>query len=152
VADPDTSRFLSDKIGDTEYIDVEETQTMGPEENRDGISLVRRKRTEKLVLPSDVAGLPDLTAYLKIPNYHIAQTCFKYRSFPDRHEPFVMRPDLSLDAIMAEQVAIIARAAAFTDGGKQQSGQVKADRNVEREEERDEGREAEDDLFFGSGS
>lgn len=114
VADPDTAKFLSDKIGDREFSEMEETHSMGVEDNRDGISLVRRRRTEKLILPSEIQNLKDLNCFLKIPNYPITHTRFKYVSYSDMHEPFVMRPDLSLDYIIEEQAKILAQAKAFT--------------------------------------
>ena len=114
VADPTTSKFLSDKIGDREFSEMEETHSMGVEDHRDGISLVRRRKTEKLVLPSEIQNLKDLNCFLKLPNYPITNTRFKYVSYPDRHEPFVMRPDLSLDYIIGEQAKILAQAKAFT--------------------------------------
>jgi len=107
VADPITAKFLSDKIGDTEYVETEETYSMGTEDNRDGISLIRRKKTEKLVLPSDIQNLKDLNAYLKLPNFDISKVEFRYKSYPDKHEPFLMKPELNLENIMLEQAKIL---------------------------------------------
>ena len=107
VADPITAKFLSDKIGDTEYVETEETYSMGTEDNRDGISLIRRKKTEKLVLPSDIQNLKDLNAYLKLPNFDITKVEFRYKSYPDKHEPFLMKPELNLENIMLEQAKIL---------------------------------------------
>lgn len=97
VADPDTSKFLSDKIGEAEYLEIEETSSMGTSENRDGITLVRRKQVRKIVLPSEIHNLPDLTAYLKLPNYDLTRTQFSFVDRKNITEPFVMRPDLMLD-------------------------------------------------------
>jgi type IV conjugative transfer system coupling protein TraD len=103
VADPETARFLSDKIGDHEYSEIEETLGMGVENNRDGISLMRRKRTDKLVLPSEIQNLRDLAAYLKFPNYDVANIQLQYKKYENRAEPFLCRDDLNLANIVREQ-------------------------------------------------
>ncbi len=103
VSDPETARFLSEKIGETEYIETEETHSMGTENNRDGIALIRRKKTEKLVLPSDIQNLRDLTAFLKLPNYDVAKVQFIFRKYLDQHTPFIMKKEFHLDSIVSEQ-------------------------------------------------
>ncbi|MBI3599287.1 MAG: type IV secretion system DNA-binding domain-containing protein [Nitrospinae bacterium] len=110
VADPDTAKFLSDKIGETEYIEMEKTQSMGVNDNRDGISLSQRKRLEKLILPSQIIGLRDIDFYLKIPNYSIAENMVFFKRYQDRHDRFVMRSELSLERIMAEQREVMRKA------------------------------------------
>lgn len=102
VADPVSAKFLSDKIGDAEYIGTDETHSMGTEDTRDGISLVRRKRTEKLVLPSDIENLRDLECFLKLPNYDLTTIKLEYRKFEDLHEPFIIRPDLNMENFVTE--------------------------------------------------
>ncbi len=106
--DPDTQKFLSDAIGDVRYINSEETRTMGSADERDGITLMRRRITEKLVLPSDIKNLPDLTAYLKLPNFDMAKIKLEYKSYPERNEAFMMKPGLSLEEI--KQAAAEAKA------------------------------------------
>lgn len=98
VSDPVTARFLADKIGEIEYAETEETHhSMGTENKRDGISLMRRKRTEKLVLPSDIENLKDLECFLKLPNYDLTKIKLEYKRFEDIHEPFIIRQDLKLE-------------------------------------------------------
>lgn len=96
VADPETAKFLSDKVGEREISEVEESQSMGPEDMRDGISLSRRKRTEKLLLPSEFLDLPNLHAYAKLSGYHIVKMKFVWKKYPHRAEPVMLRPDLIL--------------------------------------------------------
>lgn len=106
VVDPDTAKFLSEKIGDTEYVEAEETYSMGVADNRDGISIVRRRRTEKLVLPSEIENLPELSGYLKLPNYDYAKVQMQYKDFPDIAPSFICRDDLNLDKAIADQIEI----------------------------------------------
>lgn len=96
VADPETAKFLSEKVGEREISEVEESQSMGPEDMRDGISLSRRKRVEKLLLPSQFLDLPNLHAYVKLPGYDVVKTRFVWKHYPHRAEPIMLRPDLIL--------------------------------------------------------
>lgn len=127
VADPDTARFLAEKIGETEYIETEETHSMGVMDNRDGISLIRRKRTEKLILPSTIQSLPDLQGYLKFPGYHYAEIGLQYRGYPDVVTSFDCRPDLNLEHIMR------AEAEAIAEAGEAIGGDRDYDRSAEKE-------------------
>jgi len=105
VADPDTSEFLSKRIGETEYIETEEALMMGPEDMRDGINLSRRKRTERLVLPSDLQNLKDLECMVKITNYNYVKTTLQYKPYPTKNEPFILRTGCRLDDIIAKEKA-----------------------------------------------
>jgi type IV secretory pathway TraG/TraD family ATPase VirD4 len=108
VADPKTARYLSDKIGETEFLETEETYSMGVADNRDGVSLMRRRKIEKLILPSEFQNLRDLRAYVKIPNIAaVTITDFRYKSYPTTTEPFVIREDLLLDNVVARQTSVM---------------------------------------------
>lgn len=96
VSDPETAQFLSNKLGETEFYETDHTYAMGVADNRDGVSLMGRRRTERLVLPSDITGLADLHAYITIAGYHPARCRMEYRGYPDICPRFVMRPELSL--------------------------------------------------------
>ncbi|MBI3578865.1 MAG: type IV secretion system DNA-binding domain-containing protein, partial [Ignavibacteriales bacterium] len=96
VGDPDTARFLSDKVGDTEVLSTDETHSMGPSDQRDGLSLIRKTNIEKLVLPSDIQNMQDLTAYVKLPNYDVVPVQFKYKRYPALNNPFMMNACFSL--------------------------------------------------------
>jgi hypothetical protein len=105
VADPDTAKFVSEKIGDTENLETEETYSMGPSEFRDGVSLARRRKKETLVLPSELKTLPDLTAYVEIGGFPLTRGTLHYKDYPLRSEPFVLREDLLLEHVMAKTLA-----------------------------------------------
>ena len=127
VADPETAQFCANKIGETEYIETEETHSMGVQDNRDGISLIRRKRTEKLILPSTIQNLKDLHGYIKFPGYQYAEVALCYRSYPDVAASFDCRPDLNLEHIMQQEAAAIAEAGEMIGGDRDH------DRNAEKE-------------------
>lgn len=96
VADPDTSEFLSKKIGDVRYSRANRTRNMGTTEKREGLSIARQEATERLVYGSDITNLRDLECYVKIPNYHIVKTKIQYKNYPDKHIPFIIKPGLAL--------------------------------------------------------
>ncbi len=106
VNDPVTAKFLSDKIGDVRFFETEENLSMGAEDIRDGINLVRRKRTEKLILPADIQKLKDLEAYIKFPNFDYSKVKLDYVQYSDKHELFLMKPDFNLDTIIEQMQAI----------------------------------------------
>lgn len=114
VADPDTAKFLSEKIGDREYYQTEETVSMGVTDTRDGTSLRRRKVSDKLILPSEIQGLRDLHGLIRFPGYDIATVELRYKHYPDVAASFICRSDLSLDEAYIEQLEIEARAGEVT--------------------------------------
>jgi len=112
VSDPTTAKYLSDRIGRTEVLETDQTLSMGVADNRDGVSLMQRTREKDLVLPSEIMNLQDLGAYLKIANYSFTKIRFEYKRYPESREPFIVRNDLLLDNIVADQLLIAAKARA----------------------------------------
>ena len=106
VADPTTADFLSRKVGETEFWETEETYSDGVANTKDGYSQTRRKKTERLVLLSDIMNLRDLECLVKIANYDITKTKLKYKAYQDRNEPFVLKPDFLMGNIIKQQVTI----------------------------------------------
>jgi len=124
VSDPTTAKYLSDRIGRTELLETDQTLSMGVADNRDGVSLMQRTREKDLVLPSEIINLLDLEAYLKIANYSITKIRFDYKRYPEIREPFVVREDLLLENIVADQMqlAVQARASVETHVSQEKKG------------------------------
>lgn len=99
VADSDTAETLSKKYG--EYISIESyvTQSMGVDNNRDGLSINQQKNRERIVMPSEITALPDLNCYVQFPGYPVTKTILTYKSFSDKNEPFVKLQGLSYQEI-----------------------------------------------------
>lgn len=95
VADADTAETLSKKYG--EYLAIESyvTQSMGVENNRDGITINRQKSRERIALPSEIAALPDLNCYVQFPGYPVTKTKLTYKNFENINEPFHERRGLA---------------------------------------------------------
>jgi len=95
VSDPRTAKYLIDKIGDTEILETEETLSMGVSNYRDGVSMTKRRRRQRLVIDSELMNLPDLQAYVKVPNNpFITLTKFNIKNYPVRTTPFIIRDSL----------------------------------------------------------
>ena len=104
VSDPRTAKYLVDKIGDTEIMEAEETYSMGVANYRDGVSLTQRRKRQRLILDSELMNLPDLHAYVKVPNNpSITLSRFGIREYPARTTSFVIRDNLLLEAVMEKQ-------------------------------------------------
>jgi len=135
VSDPKTAKFLSAKIGETEFLETEETYSMGVADNRDGVSLMRRRKLESLILPSEIMLLKDLELFLQIPNYNLTRTRLIWKPYPVNAQALHFRPDLDLDRIMAEHQAIRERAREIIGKEERINQRGKADYDLEIEED-----------------
>ncbi|HOE78449.1 MAG TPA: type IV secretion system DNA-binding domain-containing protein [Bacilli bacterium] len=142
VSDPKTAKYLSDKIGETEYREAENTLSYGVGDNRDGESLRKTKKTEALVLKSQFMNLPDLTAFAKIPNVEaVLKTKFDYRHYPALATAFEIRDDLILEQLLLKQAAVVEDADYY-----QYSTRAKKD--VEAEKAKDDYPGCEEEINF----
>ena len=109
-----TSRELSDLFGETEYYDTENTTSAGVDDFKDGVSFVRRKRREPLVLPSEIQNLPQREAYVYLANLGLTKTDISCRRlYLDENElnskpastteTFILREGLTLQEILERQ-------------------------------------------------
>lgn len=101
VADADTAETLSKKYG--EYLSIESyvTQSMGVDNNRDGLSINQQKNRERIVMPSEISALPDLNCYVQFPGYPVTKTTLIYKHYEDKNEPFHKRKGLSYKEMMS---------------------------------------------------
>lgn len=116
VVDPDTQQFASNLIGETKYSQVEETQSMGVEDNRDGISLARREKTEKLLLPPDFSNLKQTfnkelksmqcEFYLNMAGHHTSKTSIDSKTYTNINDAFARRPDFNFESIFKREALI----------------------------------------------
>jgi type IV conjugative transfer system coupling protein TraD len=83
---------ISRWLGEEETLETQENLSYGAHEMRDGISLTHQKKQGCLVLPTEIAQLPDLVCYLQYPeNTPIAKLKMTFRKRKNRHESFVGR-------------------------------------------------------------
>ena len=93
---PHTASELEKTLGERELTEAEESFSMGPEDLKDGKSISRKRRTEKVVLATEFMALENLQLYLKVGHYNPCKTKIQYREFPVKHESLILRPDVIL--------------------------------------------------------
>lgn len=89
VGDPKSQEYLSKVFGERELLETDESLSMGPSDMRDGLSISRKRKTERLILPSEIASLPDFHFYLKLASYPVCQAKVEFKRFEQRTAPLV---------------------------------------------------------------
>lgn len=78
--DPTITQWISKVLGESEITEQHENLSYGAHSIRDGVSLSPQTRTKPLVLPTEIANLRDLEAFVKLPGpYPVCRTrlCYK---------------------------------------------------------------------------
>lgn len=88
--DPYSCEYLSKTFGEIEILETNESLSMGPADIRDGLSVTRRRRIERLLLPSQFTSLRDLECYLKMLSYPITKTKITFKKFEPVCEAFIL--------------------------------------------------------------
>ena len=80
---------------------------MGVSNYRDGVSMTERRKRQRLIIDSELMNLPDLQAYVKVPNNpYITLTRFDIKDYPARTTPFIIRDNLILETVTERQPII----------------------------------------------
>ena len=58
-----------------------------------------------LMLPSEIANLPDLKALVRLKNYDFVLSKWQWEAAKQIHDPFLLRDDLTLESIVANHPA-----------------------------------------------
>jgi type IV secretory pathway TraG/TraD family ATPase VirD4 len=87
-----SSEWISQTIGDQEIERLRESRMEGhfPNNRRDSRSYQLDRSKERLVMASEIQGLPDLHGYVKGGNL-VVRLSFPYIDLPKRHEAFIER-------------------------------------------------------------
>lgn len=81
--DPNTTQWISKVLGEVETTEQQETLSYGAHTIRDGVSLAQQTRTKPLILPTEVANLRDLEAFIKLPgSTPPCKIRMKYKNLP----------------------------------------------------------------------
>jgi hypothetical protein len=111
----EAAKIASKGMDEVQYMESTKTYNMGVHNWRDGMSLNEKKEKEPLMLPSEIEQLPDMRGVVKFANhnrvisnwYDPKKPTRPNRIFPDRNNPFEIRPDLILENILTEQQRIM---------------------------------------------
>lgn len=112
LKDPTSADVMSKAFGELEVLEAEETRSMGVTDHKDGLSLAKRRRIERAVLPSELIGLRKLEFYVRFPESDVARARAQFRPFVLGAPALRFREDLRLS-----QGASSAAASAATIGG-----------------------------------
>jgi type IV secretory pathway TraG/TraD family ATPase VirD4 len=97
TTEPKAAEWVSSALGKVEIERVRRTLYDG---NRNGHNFTIERQVEPLVLDSEISGLPDRHAFLKLGNY-VANFSFAYQDIPATQPAFIPRPleddDLGFD-------------------------------------------------------
>ena len=97
--DHDTAKFFSLDIGETEYYEDMESQSLGTSAG-DRVNTSRQRRKEALVTPEDIQSLPDLNAFVSIGHYDVTLSKWKYKKLDKIGRAFIQRANLDLSNVV----------------------------------------------------
>lgn len=93
TTEPETAAWLERLLGKAETEHTQESQSMGANSQRDGVSLNRQRREEAVALASEIQGLEDLNGFLALPGEPVARIRYEYKHRPSRNVPFIAREE-----------------------------------------------------------
>ena len=97
----DMSKFVAYELGEEEVEQSHESYSYGANTVRDGISISTNLTKRLIVSPAEIAELPDLTAYLRVPApVPVTKVTMKYKSREKRCEGLIVR-DIPGHSIMS---------------------------------------------------
>jgi type IV secretory pathway TraG/TraD family ATPase VirD4 len=100
IAEPETAKYFSDAIGQTEVLESSESMSMGPSNIRDGLTFTRNSKTKPLVLPSVFQQFPDMEGILKLSNYDYCKVKVPYISYKVLNQYLEIRNDMLLENLI----------------------------------------------------
>ncbi|MGD0021275.1 MAG: type IV secretion system DNA-binding domain-containing protein [Smithellaceae bacterium] len=100
IAEPETAKYFSEAIGQTEVLESSESMSMGPSNIREGLTFTRTPKTKPLVLPSVFQQFPDMEGILKLSNYDYCKVKVPYVSYPVSNKYLKIRNDMLLESLI----------------------------------------------------
>src|SRR5450755_86356 len=105
TTEPKAAEWVSNAIGKVEIERMKETHFDG---SRSGKNFSLDRQTEPLVMDSEISGLEDKHAFLKLGN-HVARFSFLYSDLPQRTRGFIAR-DMEDDALGFDPLTLVPKA------------------------------------------
>ncbi len=118
LGDPDSQEYMSKLFGERELLETDESYSMGSEDMRDGLSLSRKRRKERLILPSEIATLPKLSAYIKMLHHDIVLDKLTRKDRPVVAEALVEKLTYRITGRQDEIIAVAEAEAAAAEPEK----------------------------------
>lgn len=92
VQDVNTCQYLSQFFGEKEIVETDESLSMGPHDMRDGLSITRRRKIDRLLLPVEFSLLPVFHFYIKIGEYPVAKHKIEFKPYTAVQKSYI--PDV----------------------------------------------------------
>lgn len=149
--DQRTAKILSDDIGQTEYWENTESQSLGTKRG-DSINTSRQRRKEHLVTTEDIQSLRDLSAFISIGGGDITLSHWKYKKLTKKTDAFIQRPELDLANMVDVKPVVMNEVPVHSELKKDQAikpSDVATDSNLQTSENNLQ--EPDDFQFSGSG-
>ena len=87
-----TSDYVSDIMGEQEIEERSESISYSAHQGRDSVSLVEHKKLKRIILPTEIRRLDDLTAYLRLKgDIPITKIAFNYKAYPEIAPRYIER-------------------------------------------------------------
>jgi type IV secretory pathway TraG/TraD family ATPase VirD4 len=99
VPDPANAQYLSDEIGACVRSVPKKSFSMSNPDFWDGVDLSKVEKTEPLILPSEIQGLPDLNAFVKFAGHDWVRTKVKYKKFRKKNITFEKNPGYAIQQL-----------------------------------------------------
>jgi type IV secretory pathway TraG/TraD family ATPase VirD4 len=108
VPDPANAQYLSDEIGECVRSVPKKSFSMSNPDFWDGVDLSKVERTEPLILPSEIQGLPDLNAFVKFAGHDWVRTKVKYQKFRKKNITFEKNPGYAIQQLKTGDPGVLA--------------------------------------------
>jgi type IV secretory pathway TraG/TraD family ATPase VirD4 len=102
VNDPYTADYLSRKIGDREIRQTNVSESTGTRDSGPSQTVSQQTLNERVVLPSEIMSMPNLTFLLKFPEYNVTPVGLDIVSLPDKSAAYMPRDDIRLKVEASE--------------------------------------------------
>jgi type IV conjugative transfer system coupling protein TraD len=90
-SNPQTAEWIAKILGIVEQEELHEQLSYGASTIKDGVSFSKQTKSKQLVLPIEIANLPDLTAYVKYAGFDITKIKTEYQALPTNHLGFELK-------------------------------------------------------------
>lgn len=107
LGDPHSQDFMSRLFGEREILESDESISMGSADYRDGLSITRRRRTDRLVLGSELGTLPKFSFYLKMLHHDVVESEVSRKERTAMHPPIIEKTKYNIIPAAAEAEAEI---------------------------------------------
>ena len=88
---PMTTEWIAKILGVVEQEELNEHTSYGASSMKDGVSFSKQTKSKQLVLPIEIANIPDLTAYVKYASLDATKLVMEYQQTPVINQAFILQ-------------------------------------------------------------